>query len=113
MGPPLKPLLYFILVIGFYFFLQNMAFAGPKLPGADASDELAAAGTLLRILDTALFVWGARIFAGIAILSCGWALKEQKFGIAIISIISAIIFGTANIWVKNIFSISGGGGLFN
>jgi hypothetical protein len=88
-------------------------FAQGQLPGTDASDKLEAAGTLLRLLDTALFKWGARIFAGICIMSAAWSLKEQRFGIAIICIVGALIFGTAPTWVKNIFSITSGDSIFN
>ena len=76
-----------------------------RLPGEDASSKLEAAGTLLRLIDTALFKWGTRIFAGICIMSSAWSLKEQRFGIAIISVVGAIIFGTAPTWVRNIFEI--------
>ncbi len=86
--------------------------AGARLPGTDVSDKLEAAGTLLRIIDTGLFKWGARIFAGICIMSSAWALKEQRFGIAIICIVGAIIFGTAPTWVRNIFEIGGGDSVF-
>lgn len=89
------------------------AWAGnTHLPGEDASGKLEAAGTLLRILDTGLFKWGARIFAGICIMSSAWALKEQRFAIAIISVVGAIVFGTAPKWVKNIFEISDEQSLF-
>jgi hypothetical protein len=84
-----------------------------RLPGDDASDKLEAAGTLLRLLDTGLFRWGARIFAGICIMSSAWALKEQRFGIAIICVIGAILFGTAPKWVKNIFDIGDNQSLFS
>lgn len=87
-------------------------FADTRLPGADASDKLEAAGTLLRLIDTGLFQWGARIFAGICIMSAAWALKEQRFGIAIICVVGAVIFGTAPTWVKNIFSIGGSNSVF-
>ncbi len=100
-------LFFFALVI------SSVAQAGPRIPGADAADKLEAAGTVLRIIDTALFKWGARLFAGISILSAGYNLKEQRFAVAIICIISAIILGTAPIWVENIFSIGGGNGIFN
>ncbi len=80
-------------------------FAQSRLPGVDASDKLEAAGTLLRLLDTALFKWGARLFAGLCIMSGAWMLKEQRYGISIVCIIGAIIFGTAPTWVRNIFSI--------
>jgi hypothetical protein len=97
-----------------YLAFGELAYAGStKIPGTDASDQLEAAGTLLRIIDTGLFKWGARIFAGICIMSSGWALKEQRFGIAIICVIGAIIFGTAPTWVKNIFDIGGGNGVFS
>ncbi len=90
-----------------------LAHAGANLPGTDASDKLEAAGTLLRMIDTGLFRWGARIFAGICIMSSAWALKEQRFGIAIICVIGAIIFGTAPTWVKNIFDIGGNQSIFS
>lgn len=82
------------------------------LPGSDASDKLEAAGTLLRLVDTALFKWGARLFAGLCIMSSAWSLKEQRFGIAIVCIIGALIFGTAPTWVRNIFAISSSDSVF-
>lgn len=84
-----------------------------RLPGNDVSDKLTAAGTLLRIVDTGLFKWGARIFAGLCLMSGGWALKEQKYGIFIICIVGSIIFGTIPSWVKNIFDIGGNKTLFS
>jgi hypothetical protein len=105
----------FLVSFFLYTVIGSVAFADPggtKIPGADVSNQLVAAGTLLRIIDTGLFKWGARIFAGICIMSSGWALKEQRFGIAIICVIGAIIFGTAPTWVQNIFDIGGGGGVF-
>ena len=102
---------FFILLLMLSFI--TCVYAGPRIPGADAADKLEAAGTVLRIVDTALFKWGARLFSGISILSAGYNLKEQRFGVAIICIIAAIILGTAPIWVENIFSIGGGNGIFN
>lgn len=99
-------------VAGMFWALGSECFAQASLPGSDASDKLEAAGTLLRLLDTALFKWGARIFAGICIMSAAWSLKEQRFGIAIICIVGALIFGTAPTWVKNIFSIGAGDSIF-
>jgi hypothetical protein len=87
-------------------------FAQAQLPGTDASDQLEAAGTLLRIIDTALFKWAARIFAGLCLLSTAWSLKEQRIGIAIICIVAAILFGSAPTWVKNIFSIASADSVF-
>ena len=98
---------------GVLWILSPECFAQASLPGTDASDKLEAAGTLLRLLDTALFKWGARLFAGICIMSAAWSLKEQRFGIAIICIVGALIFGTATVWVKNIFSIGVGDSIFD
>ena len=104
------------LALGVLFLLvqSEPSFAAvARLPGEDASDKLEAAGTLLKILDTGLFKWGARIFAGICIMSSAWALKEQRFGIAIICVVGALIFGTAPKWVKNIFDIGDNQSIFS
>lgn len=104
----------FILITSLVLWLAHtQAFAGTRIPGADASDKLEAAGTLLRIVDSVLFSWGARIFAGLCVMSAGWNLKEQRFGIAVLCIVAAIVLGTAPTWVKNIFDIGGGGGIFS
>ena len=93
---------------------SSHAFAGvTHLPGDDASEKLQAAGTLLKLIDTGLFKWGARLFSGLCIMSAAWSLKEQRFGIAIICVIGAMIFGTAPMWVKNIFDIGGGDSVFS
>jgi hypothetical protein len=109
-------LITIILIFGGYLlylaFFGSEAYSQARLPGSDASDKLEAAGTLLRLIDTGLFKWGARIFAGLCIMSSAWALKEQRFGIAIICIVGAIIFGTAPTWVNNIFDIGGSDSVF-
>ena len=109
---PKYPHFWFWILLTFVA-MASVAHAGPRIPGADAADKLEAAGTVLRIVDTALFKWGARLFSGISILSAGYNLKEQRFGVAIICIVAAIVLGTAPIWVENIFSIGGGNGIFN
>ncbi len=83
-----------------------------RIPGQDQSQKLQSAGTLLRLVDTALFVWLARIFAGLCILSSGWLIKEQKFGPAVVCVLGALIIGSSPAWVVNIFEIGGGGGVF-
>lgn len=104
----------FILVTSLViWFAHAQAFGATRIPGADASDKLEAAGTLLRIVDSVLFSWGARIFAGLCVMSAGWNLKEQRFGIAVLCVVAAIVLGTAPTWVKNIFDIGGGGGIFS
>ena len=104
----------FILIAALLVWLAHaQAYGATHIPGQDASDKLEAAGTLLRIVDSVLFAWGARIFAGLCVMSAGWNLKEQRFGIAVLCVVAAIVLGTAPTWVKNIFDIGGGGGIFS
>ncbi len=108
-------LITLLLVIGLFIFTLIFgpeAYSQTHIPGVDASDKLEAAGTVLRLIDTALFKWGARLLAGLCIMSSAWSLKEQRFGIAIICIIGAMLFGTAPHWVKNLFEISGSDSVF-
>ena len=84
----------------------------PRLPGSNEIDKLTAAGSLLKLVDSILFTFGSRIMAGICVLAAGWNLKEQRFAIAILCVLAAIVIGTAPMWVKNIFDI-GGGTLFS
>ena len=116
LGQDVRFWIWIVIAVGFVasilWVFSAECFAQASLPGSDVSDKLEAAGTLLRLLDTALFKWGARIFAGICIMSAAWSLKEQRFGIAIICIVGALIFGTAPTWVKNIFAIGGGDTIF-
>lgn len=103
-----------IVGIGVFLAFSNVSLADVgNLPGKDESAKLEAAGTLLRLIDTGLFKWGARLFAGLCIMSGAWALKEQRFGMAVICVIGAVIFGTAPTWVKNVFSISGESSIFS
>ncbi len=84
-----------------------------SIPGSDQSDKLQAAGSLLRLVDKGIFVWGARIFAGLCIMGAGWNLKEMRFGAAVVCVIAAIILGTAPLWVKNVFNLGGGSSIFS
>ena len=100
------------LIISFLVCSNEIFAAVPRLPGTDQSDKLTAAGTVLRMLDTALFVWGARILSGLSVLGAGWSIKEQRFGVAVLAIVGAVVIGTSPLWVKNIFDV-GGGSIFS
>jgi hypothetical protein len=103
-----------VAIVGLVLMYSGIALADiGNLPGRDESAKLEAAGTLLRLIDTGLFKWGARLFAGLCIMSAAWALKEQRFGMAVICVIGAVVFGTAPTWVKNVFSISGDSSIFS
>ena len=86
-----------------------------NLPGQGSIADFTAAQTLLHIVDSVLFNYGAKLAAGLCILAAGWNLKEQRFNMAVICVIAAIIIGTTPMWIKNIFEMqsSGGGSIFN
>lgn len=107
-----QELTFFILLIMLTLFFTASAWGQVRIPGSDESAKLKAAGTLLMLMDTALFVWLARIFAGLCVLSAGWLIKEQKFGPAVVCVVGALVIGTSPMWVQNIFEIGGGGGVF-
>lgn len=91
----------------------HAAFASSvRLPGDDVSAQMEGAGTLLKFVDTAIFGWVARLLCGLCVGGAAWSLKEARFGSAVVAIISALLFGTAPTWVKNIFSISGASSVF-
>ncbi len=115
MSPRAYLLIQFLLLGAGILILLLVADASwaANLPGSDRSQDLEAAGTLLRIVDTALFAWMARLVAGVLVLSSVLALKNQQFGASFMLIAGAIIAGTVPMWVKNIFTIGGGGTLFN
>ncbi|MCK5074698.1 MAG: hypothetical protein KAQ98_14805 [Bacteriovoracaceae bacterium] len=111
-GPSFWIILFCVLIIGLTLFATDVLAGVPRLPGSDQIDKLQAAGSLLRIIDSFLFKFGARIMAGLAVLAGGWSVKEMAFGRAVLCIIAAIVIGTAPMWVKNIFEM-GGGTLFS
>lgn len=109
---------YGCLVLFFLLLLVLLAqshpvFAGTtNLPGDDASSQMESAGTLLKFIDTGVFKWGARLFAGLCIFGSAWNLKEGRYGSAFISVLAAVLFGTAPSWVKNIFAVGGSDSVF-
>lgn len=100
-------LLLIFFVVGAVF--STIAFA-TNLPATKGIESLTAATTLINMVDSLLFKFGARILAGMSILAAGWNLKEQRFAMAIICIFAAIILGTVPMWVKNILAMEGAGG---
>lgn len=107
-----QDIVFYALVFTLLGLYCATGFAQVRIPGSDESAKLKAAGTLLMLMDTALFVWLARIFAGLCVLSAGWLIKEQKFGPAVVCVLGALVIGTSPMWVQNIFEIGGGGGVF-
>lgn len=102
-----------LVLVGIFLSMPQALAAGTHLPGDDVSDKLEAAGTLLKLIDTGIFKWGAKVFAGLLVMSGGWALKEQRFGIAAICVAGAVVIGTTPKWVKNIFDVGDNQSLFS
>ena len=104
-----------LVLLSLYLFFQgHPALAdSTTLPGVDASSQMESAGTLLRFIDTGIFKWGARLLAGLCIFGAAWSLKEGRYGPAVISVISAILFGTAPTWVRDIFTVGGSDSVFS
>lgn len=106
-------LLILFLILAYLFSLTAWADGTTTmLPGEDASSKMKSAGILMHFIDTGLFRWAARVLAGICIFAAGWNLKEMRFGPAFISLISAILFGTAPTWVRNIFTLGDSDSVF-
>ena len=108
-------LFWFLMITSGIALVAVFAHAGEpiRLPGDDPTTQMTSAGALVHFIDTGLFRWAARILAGICIFSAGWHLKEMQFGPAIISIVAAILFGTAPTWVRNIFEVGGADSVFS
>ncbi len=102
-----------LVLLGVIVSMPQAFAASTHLPGDDVSDKLEAAGTLLKLIDTGIFKWGAKVFAGLLVMSGGWALKEQRFGIAAICVAGAVVIGTTPKWVKNIFDVGDNQSLFS
>lgn len=94
---------------GLFLFVGGEAMAQVSLPGEDKSSQLTMAGTTLRLVDTVLFKWVARILAGVFVLVCGVWLKDQRYSMAAMAFIAAVLMGTSSSWIDNIFSIGGDG----
>jgi len=102
-----------ILLLAFVILFSLPAHADSvSLPGEDISTKMESAGTLLRFIDTALFKWTARILSGVCMFGTAWCFKEQRIGTGVVVLIAALLFGTATMWVKNIFSAAGGDSVF-
>ena len=83
------------------------------IPGDDISGKMEAAGSLLRLLDTVMFSWGARLCCGFALLYAGWNLKKLQIARMACAIVAAILFGYGPNIVKDIFSASGSSSVFS
>ena len=67
------PMLAIFIATAIVLFVSIDALANiPRLPGSDQMDKLTAAGDLLRLVDSFLFKFGARLMAGLAVLAAGW-----------------------------------------
>lgn len=92
--------------------IQSLLADVVNLGGDDKLGDMTAAGSLIKTADNFLFNIVAKVLAGLAILSAGWNLKEQRFAMAIICVFGALIIASVPLWVENVFSIAGNKTLF-
>lgn len=91
---------------GFLLLAGSDALAQITMPGTDKSQELKAASTLMQTLDSVLFKWVARLLAGVFVIIAFYMLKEQRMGVAVITLIAAIAMGSASSWIGDFFRMS-------
>lgn len=106
-----------LAALGGIVFFGGEVMAQQSIGGTDASDKLEMAATTLRTVDSVLFKWIAPLLAGVFVIVTGVWIKEQRYSLAAMSLIAALLLGTAGQWVSNIFAIGndgeGAGGVFN
>ena len=84
-----------------------------RLPGDDVSDKMAASGTMLKLIDTWVFIWGSKIIAGFFFLGSLWSFKEQRIGHGVICLSCAAACAFTPALVRNLFESAGGRGVLS
>lgn len=79
------------ILITSVFLLSNAAFALISIPGTNEADSLETIGTMAKTMDVVIFTWGAKIGSAIIFLLAGWAVKENRLGMALLCIISGFL----------------------
>ena len=97
------------------FALADGQSGGFTMPGAQEADtnKLVSVGAMLRVIDTAVFIWGTRILCGVSIIGAGWAMKQQRMGTAGICLSAAVVCAFVPWIVRNLFEIGGSEGVFS
>ncbi|MBI2601892.1 MAG: hypothetical protein HYW48_02450 [Deltaproteobacteria bacterium] len=81
--------------------------AGVSIPGTSEADQLDTLGTMAKTLDVVIFIWGAKIAAAVVFLLGGWAIKENRLGVALLCLCAGFLILFAPKLATEIQSLSG------
>ena len=87
-------------------------FAKINIPGTNEADQLETLGTMAKTFDVVIFTWGAKIAAAIVFLLAGWAIKENRLGVALLCLCAGFLMLFAPKLATEIQSLAGITSLF-
>lgn len=88
------------------------AFARITIPGTNEADQLETLGTMAKTFDVVIFTWGAKIAAAVVFLLAGWAIKENRLGMALLCLCAGFLILFAPKLATEIQAIAGMNSLF-
>ena|SRR3990167_9131770 len=89
-----------------------VALASITIPGHNEADQLETLGTMAKTLDVVIFTWGAKIAAAVVFLLGGWAIKENRLGMALMCLCAGFLMLFAPKLATEIQSLAGMNSLF-
>ena len=101
-----------------FFFLLPLilisasALARISIPGTDESGDLETLGIMAKTFDTVIFTWGAKIAAAVVFLLAGWAIKENRLGMALMCLCAGFLILFAPKLATEIQTMAGVNSLF-
>ena len=93
-------------------FIALPALASITIPGTNEANNLETLGTMVKTFDAIIFTWGAKIAAAVVFLLGGWAIKENRLGVALLCLCAGFLILFAPKLATEIQSISGMTSLF-
>lgn len=87
--------------------------AAVNIPGTDQSADLETIGDIAKTIDNVIFNWGAKIAAAVVFLLGGWAVKENRLGMALLCFSAGFIILFAPKMAEEVSNMSGAGSLFS
>lgn len=88
------------------------ALARISIPGTNESDQLETLGTMVKTFDIIIFNWGAKIAAAVVFLLGGWAIKENRLGMALLCLCAGFLILFAPKLATEIQTMAGINSLF-
>lgn len=94
------------------FGLLSVAALAISIPGTNEAESLETIGTIAKTFDTIIFTWGAKIGAAVIFLLGGWAIKENRLGMALLCLCAGFIMLFAPKLANEIQSLAGVSSVF-